>query len=224
MTKPLAAAFALCLAACTPPAPPPTPGPTSDAEKTQYAIGVILAKQVELFHFTPTELEMVKRGLTDAATGKPVLADPQAMRSQIDQLAQASFKAQGARLGDKTKEVVEKIAAEKGDERTASGLIYVPVKEGTGASPKETDTVKVHYTGSLVDGKVFDSSIPRGEPTEFPLNRVIKCWSEGVQKLKVGGKGKLVCPPALAYGDAGMPPTIPGGSTLIFEVELLGIK
>lgn len=224
MTKPLAAAVALLLAACTPPAAPATPDPKTDAEKTQYAIGVIMAKQLELFHFTPTELEMVKRGLSDASTGKTVLADPQAMRAQIDQLAQASFKAQAARLGDKTKEVVDRAAAEKGAERTASGLIYVPLKEGTGPQPKETDTVRVHYTGTLTDGKVFDSSIPRGEPTEFPLNRVIKCWSEGVAKIKVGGKAKLVCPPALAYGDAGMPPTIPGGSTLVFEVELLGIK
>ncbi|HEX8908988.1 MAG TPA: FKBP-type peptidyl-prolyl cis-trans isomerase, partial [Anaeromyxobacteraceae bacterium] len=90
--------------------------------------------------------------------------------------------------------------------------------------PKETDTVKVHYTGTLIDGKVFDSSVKRGQPAEFPLNQVIKCWTEGVAKMKVGGKAKLVCPSSIAYGDEGRPPTIPGGATLVFEVELLDVK
>jgi FKBP-type peptidyl-prolyl cis-trans isomerase FkpA len=210
--------------ACTPPAPPAPADPKTDAEKTQYAIGVILSKQIELFHFTPGELEMVKRGLSDGAAGKPLAADPQAMRAQIEALAQASFKAQASKLNDKSKEVVDQAAAEKGAERTASGLVYVPIKDGSGPQPKANSTVKVHYTGTLVDGKVFDSSVARGEPTEFPLDRVIRCWGEGVQKIKLGGKAKLVCPPSLAYGDNGMPPTIPGGATLIFEVELLGIK
>jgi FKBP-type peptidyl-prolyl cis-trans isomerase len=125
---------------------------------------------------------------------------------------------------EKSKEFLEKAAKEKGAEKTASGLIYLPLKEGSGAQPKETDTVKVHYTGTLTDGKVFDSSVQRGEPAEFQLNQVIKCWTEGVAKMKVGGKAKLVCPSAIAYGDVGRPPTIAGGATLVFEVELLEIK
>ena len=88
---------------------------------------------------------------------------------------------------------------------------------------KATDTVKVHYKGTLIDGTEFDSSYKRNEPAEFPLNGVIKCWTEGVQKLKVGGKGTLVCPSDLAYGERGQPPTIPGGAVLTFKIELLEI-
>jgi FKBP-type peptidyl-prolyl cis-trans isomerase len=107
---------------------------------------------------------------------------------------------------------------------TASGLKYQVLKQGTGTvSPKATDTVKVHYHGTLLDGTVFDSSVQRGQPASFPLTGVIKCWTEGVQMMKVGGKSKLTCPSSLAYGDKGAPPTIKPGSTLIFEVELLEI-
>ena len=107
---------------------------------------------------------------------------------------------------------------------TASGLVYESLKDGTGESPKATDTVKVHYKGTFLDGKEFDSSYKRGEPTEFPLNRVIPCWTEGVQRMKPGGKAKLTCPPAIAYGERGAPPNIPGNSVLNFEVELIEIK
>ena len=118
---------------------------------------------------------------------------------------------------------LDKAAAEPGAQKTASGLIYRELKPGTGASPKATDTVEVHYRGMLTDGKEFDSSYD-GEPLEFPLNRVIRAWTEGVQMMKVGGKAQLVCPANLAYGERGAPPDIPGGATLVFEVELLGIS
>ena len=101
--------------------------------------------------------------------------------------------------------------------------MYQELKAGTGESPKATDKVKVHYKGTLTNGTVFDSSIDRGQPATFGLNQVIKCWTEGVQLMKVGGKAKLVCPSDIAYGDPGHPPTIPPGSTLVFEVELLEI-
>ena len=107
---------------------------------------------------------------------------------------------------------------------TASGLVYQALQEGTGASPKATDTVKVHYRGSLPDGKEFDSSYKRGEPTEFPLNRVIPCWTEGVQRMKAGGKAKLICPPAIAYGARGAGGVIPPNATLHFEIELLSVR
>jgi FKBP-type peptidyl-prolyl cis-trans isomerase FkpA len=117
-----------------------------------------------------------------------------------------------------------KAATEEGAIKTDSGLVYKVVTEGTGASPKSSDTVKVHYEGRFVDGKVFDSSIERGEPLEFPLEGVVPCWTEGVQLMKVGGKGQLVCPSDLAYGDMGRPDQgMPGGSTLVFDVELLEI-
>jgi FKBP-type peptidyl-prolyl cis-trans isomerase FkpA/FKBP-type peptidyl-prolyl cis-trans isomerase FklB len=117
-----------------------------------------------------------------------------------------------------------KAAAATGATKTASGLVYTPIKEGKGPSPKATDTVKVHYHGTLTDGKVFDSSVQRGEPATFPLNRVIPCWTEGLQLMKVGGKSKLVCPSGIAYGASGRPPVIQPGATLIFEVELLAIE
>ena len=107
--------------------------------------------------------------------------------------------------------------------KTGSGLVYRELRAGTGASPKASDTVKVNYRGTLVDGTEFDSSYKRNEPISFPLSGVIPCWTEGVQKMKVGGKSQLVCPSSIAYEDRGSPPVIPGGATLIFEVELLGI-
>lgn len=115
-------------------------------------------------------------------------------------------------------------AKEPGATVTSSGLVYRSLKDGTGASPSAADKVKVHYRGTFLDGKEFDSSYKRNEPIEFPLNGVIKCWTEGVQKMKVGGKAKLTCPPAIAYGERGAGGVIPANATLQFEVELLGIN
>ena len=115
------------------------------------------------------------------------------------------------------------VAADAKEKKTASGIVITTLKEGTGASPKSTETVKVHYRGVLENGKEFDSSYGRGQPATFPLNRVIACWTEGVQTMKVGGKAKLLCPANLAYGSRGVPGTIPPDATLIFEVELLEI-
>jgi len=107
---------------------------------------------------------------------------------------------------------------------TPSGLVYESLKEGSGEPPKASDTVKVHYKGSFPDGKEFDSSYKRGEPTEFPLNRVIPCWTEGVQRMKPGGKAKLTCPPAIAYGERGAGGVVPPNATLNFEIELLSVR
>jgi FKBP-type peptidyl-prolyl cis-trans isomerase FkpA len=122
-----------------------------------------------------------------------------------------------------SKAFLDKAAAEPGAQRTASGLVYRVITAGSGESPKATDMVKVNYRGTLTNGKEFDSSYARNEPAEFPLNMVIPCWTEGVQMMKVGGKSQLVCPADIAYGERGSPPVIPGGATLVFEIELLGI-
>jgi FKBP-type peptidyl-prolyl cis-trans isomerase FkpA len=122
-----------------------------------------------------------------------------------------------------SKAFLEKAASAPGAIQTPSGLVYRELRAGTGTSPLPTDTVKVHYRGTLTDGKEFDSSYKRNEPATFPLNRVIPCWTEGVQKMKVGGKSELVCPAGIGYGAQGMPPDIPGGAVLVFEIELLGI-
>ncbi len=121
-------------------------------------------------------------------------------------------------------DVIGKAAAETGAFKTDSGMVYRSLTEGKGASPKATDIVQVHYKGTFPDGKEFDSSYKRGQPTEFPLNGVIKCWTEGVQRMKVGGKAKLTCPPSLAYGEKGAGGVIPPNATLQFEVELISIK
>ncbi len=115
-------------------------------------------------------------------------------------------------------------AKEPGAKVTASGLVIRMLKEGNGAQPTATNTVKVHYKGTFPDGKVFDSSYQRGEPIEFPLNRVIKCWTEGVALMKTGGAAKLTCPSAIAYGERGAGGAIPPNATLVFEVELLGVR
>ena len=114
-------------------------------------------------------------------------------------------------------------AKEKGAEVSASGLVYKMIMEGKGAKPAATDTVKVHYRGTFPDGREFDSSYKRNEPTSFPLNRVIPCWTEGVQRMKVGGKARLTCPPQIAYGANGAGGVIPPNATLHFEIELLDI-
>ena len=106
---------------------------------------------------------------------------------------------------------------------TASGLVFKLIQQGKGPSPTASDTVKVHYRGTLMDGTEFDSSHKRGQPLDFPLNGVIKCWTEGVQRLQVGGKAHLTCPPAIAYGERGAGGVIPPNATLQFEVELVGI-
>ena len=115
-------------------------------------------------------------------------------------------------------------AADAKESKTASGIVITTLKEGSGPSPKSTDTVKVHYRGSLTSGKEFDSSYTRGQPASFPLNRVIPCWTEALQTMKVGGQAKLMCPPGVAYGSRGIAGVIPPDSTLIFEVELLEIS
>jgi FKBP-type peptidyl-prolyl cis-trans isomerase FkpA len=119
--------------------------------------------------------------------------------------------------------VAAQAAAPASIETLPSGVVVQTLTKGTGPSPKASDTVKVHYRGTLTDGKEFDSSYKRGQPISFPLNRVIPCWTEGVQKMQVGGKAKLTCPAATAYGERGVPGTIPPNATLNFEVELLGI-
>jgi FKBP-type peptidyl-prolyl cis-trans isomerase len=121
----------------------------------------------------------------------------------------------------KGEEFAANVAKEKDATKTASGIVIRTITAGTGPSPVATDVVKVHYEGKLIDGTVFDSSVQRGEPAEFPLNGVVPCWTEAVQTMKKGGKAQIVCPSAVAYGDRGSRPSIPPGATLSFEVELL---
>jgi FKBP-type peptidyl-prolyl cis-trans isomerase FkpA len=187
---------------------------STDEQKTIYAIGLSIYKSLAPFNCSPEDLELVKRALSDARADKPAVALDE-WGPKIQALMTSRAKAASAAY-------LTKAAAESGAVKTESGLIYKDLRAGDGASPKASDTVKVNYRGTLVNGTEFDSSYKRGQPAEFPLSGVIKCWTEGVQRMKVGGKAQLVCPSDLAYGDQGNP-TIPGGSTLIFEIELLEI-
>jgi FKBP-type peptidyl-prolyl cis-trans isomerase FkpA len=205
-------------AAPKPAGPPPL---TTDEQKTIYALGLSIAKSLSPFDLSPAEIDIIKRALTDAAANKPAV-QLEEWGPKIDPLVRA----RGAKVAEKEKAVsaayLTKAAAEPGAVKTESGMIIKELKAGTGASPKATDTVKVNYRGTLVNGTEFDSSYKRNEPASFPLNGVIPCWTEGVRRMKVGGKAQLVCPSNLAYGDQGRP-SIPGGATLIFEIELLEI-
>lgn len=197
--------------------------PTTDDQKTFYALGLAISQSLAIFTLSETELEFVKAGLTDGVLKKTPKVDLQAFGPKVSQIQQTRAAAQSEKEKKAGAAFVEKAAKESGAKKTESGAIVTTIKEGKGESPKPTDTVKVHYHGTLIDGTVFDSSVKRGEPATFPLNQVIKCWTEGVQLIKVGGKSKLVCPSTIAYGDRGSPPVIKPGATLIFEVELLEI-
>lgn len=200
-----------------------TPEPTNDEQKTLYALGLAISQSLGAFSLTESELDLVKSGITDGVFKKTPKVELQTFGPKIQQLQQARASVVAEAEKKAGASFLTKAAAESGAKKTESGAILMTIKEGKGASPKATDTVKVHYHGTLTDGTVFDSSVKRGEPATFALNQVIKCWTEGVQMMKVGGKSKLTCPSSLAYGDKGAPPTIKPGSTLIFEVELLEI-
>lgn len=199
------------------------PALESDEQKTLYALGVVLGSNIRSFDLSAAEVAIVAAGLNDAAQGNESRVDMDTYGPQIQGLADTRAAARSA--GEKTAsaQFVDSMSKEAGAERSPSGVIYIPINVGTGAAPTATDTVRVHYHGTLRDGSVFDSSVERGEPISFPLNGVISCWTEGVQKMKVGGKAKLVCPSDTAYGDLGQGP-IPGGAALVFEIELLAIE
>ncbi len=217
-----AAAFAVVFATACSAQVPAKGAPKTDDEKTVYAVGVAVQKSLEPFNLTPVEVELVLAGVRDAAAGKAEVKLEE-KQAAIQKLVTDRRAAAGAALAKQGEGYVEKASKEKGAVKTASGLIYVPVKEGTGAKPAATDKVKVNYEGKLVDGKVFDASAKHGGPATFPLNGVIPCWTEGLQLVKVGGKARLICPAALAYGDRGAGGDIPPGATLDFSVELLEI-
>ena len=203
---------------------PAGPAGKTEDEKTVYAIGTMMGRQISSFGLSPSELEALKQGVADAAAAKKPEVDIEAYGPKIQAFAQSrTAKAAEVEKG-KAAAFIENAAKEPGAVKTASGLVYKTMTPGTGKSPVASDLVKVHYHGTLTTGEVFDSSVKRGEPVDFALNAVIPCWTEGVQKMKVGEKARLICPSSIAYGDQGRPPQIPGGATLVFEVELLAIK
>lgn len=195
---------------------------TTDDEKIVYAVGLSLGQSLTQLGLSHAELEIVKQALTDSAAGKPA-EDLSTWGPKINAFAQARTTKAAASEKVNSKAYLDKAAVEPGATRTASGLVYRELTAGTGASPKATDKVRVNYRGTFTNGTEFDSSYKGGKPIEFGLNQVIPCWTEGVQRMKVGGKARLVCPSDIAYGDQGRPP-IPPGATLVFEIELLAVN
>lgn len=197
--------------------------PKSEDDKTLYTLGLFLAKNLQQFELSKKERALVIQGLQDSLEGKKLAVSVEEYGPKVRVWHGERMKTIANKVKEAGKKHIAKVKKEKDAKSLPSGVVYQMLKEGKGDSPKATDKVKVHYHGTLIDGTVFDSSVERKSPATFGLNQVIKCWTEGVQKLKVGGKAKLHCPSEVAYGDRGSPPKIPPGATLVFDVELLEI-
>lgn len=228
-------ALVLAVAGCQQkPAEPAAPQLQTDDQKTLYTVGQMVGRNLAPFKLAPEEMAIVKAGIDDALAGRPAAVPIEQYGPRIQQFlqqraasAQADPQKQAALDEQKKKGAAfqQSAAAEPGARVLPAGTIIRTLVAGTGAKPSGPGaTVKVHYRGTLIDGKEFDSSIARGEPTEFRLDGVIPCWTEGVGVMQVGEKARLVCPPDRAYGERGAGADIPPGATLVFEVELLGVK
>ena len=198
--------------------------PATESAKTLYAIGLVMSQNLGPLKLTAAELASVQEGLSDGVLGRTPKVDLAAYGPKLQEFAKGRLGASAAVEKKAGAAFVAKEAGQPGAVKQPTGFVYKEVRAGTGAVPKATDKVKVHYRGALMDGTVFDSSIDRGEPATFPLNGVIPCWTQGLQLMKEGGKARLVCPSELAYGDEGRPPKIKGGATLVFDVELISIE
>lgn len=196
----------------------------TDEQKTLYALGLLLGRNAKPFALTPEELEIVKAGLSDAATGAKPQVELETYGPMVSELADKRAAAGAEETKLKGQEFADNVAKEKEATKTESGVVIRTITPGSGGSPASTDIVRVHYEGKLIDGTVFDSSLQRGEPAEFPLDRVVPCWTEALQKMKKGEKAQVVCPSSVAYGERGAPPDIPPGATLSFEVELIDFR
>jgi len=210
------------------PSPATSPATMSEDEKAVYALGAAIgqqvAQQVKALSLSPAEVETLKKAIAASLAGQK----PEFEIAQYGPKLQARAEAQAstAAVAEKGKSAAfrDRAAAETGAVKTSSGLVFKTITPGKGASPKATDVVQVHYRGTLVDGTEFDASAKHGGPATFRLNGVVPCWTEGIQRMKVGEKAKLVCPSEIAYGDRGNGQDIGPGATLVFEVELLGIN
>jgi len=198
------------------------PAPQTDDQKVLYALGLVISRNLAPLGFNEAELAVIEAGLTDGVLGNDPKVDLETFGPKIQGMLEARAAQATALEKQAGAEFCTKAAAEPGAVTTESGVVYLELQPGTGASPGPADTVKIHYHGTLRDGEVFDSSLEH-EPVSLTLNQFIKCFSEGIQKMKVGGKSKIVCPSDTAYGDAGRAPMIRGGAPLVFEITLLEI-
>ena len=200
---------------------------SSEKERLSYAIGVQLGGSLKQQGFTDIDAAALGQAIADVLNGKELQVSMQDMQAAIQSFQQKK-QAERVTQGNAAKEAGDKFRAEnkkkKGVKETKSGIQYEVIKDAKGKKPKATDTVTVHYHGTMIDGKVFDSSVNRGQPATFPLNGVIKGWTEIVPMMPVGSKWRVVIPPELAYGEQGAGNTIGPNETLVFEIELLSVK
>lgn len=196
----------------------------TENQKTLYAIGMIISNQLQTFALSEEEIAPIVQGMMDGIKGEPSQVDMGIYEAKINELVAERSAIVAAKEAAASNSYLEQFESDESIVKTASGALVKMLEEGTGETPGAGDTVMVHYEGTLIDGTVFDSSLSRGSPATFPLSGVIPCWTEGLQKIKVGGKAQLICPANTAYGERGVPPKIGPGATLIFEVNLLEIK
>ena len=196
--------------------------PEDEREELFYSLGVMFATTLGEFQLSEEELALVLRGVRAAVAGEAAPLDMQSLSPRFAALHMERATTAAKNEKEASAAYVAKAASQSGAVQTESGLVITVLEEGSGASPKATDTVTVHYHGTLRDGSVFNSS-KEGSPAEFSLDGVIACWTEGVQSMKVGGKSRLVCPADLAYGEQGSAPRIPPSAALTFEIELMSI-
>ena len=202
--------------------PAEAPELENDEDKILYALGLVLSQSLAPFEFTEEELVTIQAGVSDGALDLAPRVVLEEFGPRIEEMLQARMGQITVREKEAGVTFRAEAAAEPGAVTTDSGLIYLELEAGDGAMPVATDTVKIHYHGTLRDGSVFDSSLEK-EPATFRVGGVIRCFGEGLQKMKVGGKSKLTCPPEIAYGESGSPPRIRPGTTLVFELQLLEI-
>ncbi len=195
----------------------------TEDDKTFYSVGYLYGQRFSEFKLTDRERAALLTGVTEGMSGKAEQVKAMDYAMKFKDIVQKKMASKSAGEIEKGKKFLDEFVAKEKAQKTESGLAYKILTPGKGDKPKATDVVKVHYKGTLIDGTEFDSSYKRNKPIEFPLNRVIKGWTEGMQLVGKGGKIKLVIPSELGYGNTGAPPTIPGGATLIFEVELIDI-
>lgn len=215
----------IALVSCTGGSSPESTKISSEEDKIFYSMGIMLGSNLERLKLSDAELAALYKGVHDASHSKKPEVDVAEYQPKIQTMFQERMK----KIADEQKGVGEKFLADfmaknPNAKKTESGLVYIIETEGSAVRPNAEDEVEVHYHGTLTDGTVFDSSVERGQKISFPLNRVIKGWTEGLQLIGEGGKVKLVIPSHLAYGEQGAPPKIPGNATLIFDVELFSVK
>jgi FKBP-type peptidyl-prolyl cis-trans isomerase FkpA len=204
------------------PAAGAAPAAGSDEATTLYVMGLVLSQNVQPLHLSEAELQTLVSGLSDGALSRPHKSEIEPNMAKVSEWVQARQMATAKAEKEAGAAYIEKAVAE-GAQKTASGMAIKMITEGSGTSPQPGDNVVANYTGTTIDGKVFDTTTGR-DPGTFGVRSVIPCWTEALQMMKPGGKAKLYCPSNLAYGDRGRPPKIGPGATLLFEVELLEVK